>query len=361
MISRRCGAERVLGAAGHDQLGELGREEALQPAQALHLAHLLLHALLEGAVPLGQREGVPRLLVPEALLLEAGADPGTEQHGVARLGEIVLGPELDRADDAGRLVERRDHQDRDVAPVRVLLEPRQHRGPVEVRHHDVEEDEVDRLGLEDRERLGSALGHADPMALSREAPRQELAVLLVVVDHQDRGRRAPPVPRGSPDSPPRPPRCGAAPRARTGADAVRAPRPVRDQRPEPRHRGADALRVRRDRAVAAFGRQPDEPAHRLIEPVQGRRDLRGEAADVHAARLDASRSERVLDDRQERAALAADPAERLASSPASSASSSSISLYPRMWLSGVRSSWRRWARLPGPGSSGRPTTGGRGA
>ena len=80
------GAERVLGAAGHDQLGELGREEALQPAEALDLAHLLLHALLEGPVPLGQLEGVPRLLVPEALLLEAGADPGAEQHGSHGLG-----------------------------------------------------------------------------------------------------------------------------------------------------------------------------------------------------------------------------------------------------------------------------------
>ena len=41
--------EGVLGAAGHDQLGELGREEALEPAEPLELGDLLLHPLLERA------------------------------------------------------------------------------------------------------------------------------------------------------------------------------------------------------------------------------------------------------------------------------------------------------------------------
>ena len=35
------GLERILGAAGHDQLGELGREEALEPPEPLELADLL--------------------------------------------------------------------------------------------------------------------------------------------------------------------------------------------------------------------------------------------------------------------------------------------------------------------------------
>ena len=48
------GLERVLGAAGHDQLGELGREEALEPAQPLELGDLLLDPLLERPVPVGE-------------------------------------------------------------------------------------------------------------------------------------------------------------------------------------------------------------------------------------------------------------------------------------------------------------------
>ena len=44
--------ERIVGAAGDDQLGELRREEALQPARPFELADALRDALLERAVEL---------------------------------------------------------------------------------------------------------------------------------------------------------------------------------------------------------------------------------------------------------------------------------------------------------------------
>ena len=185
------GAERIVGAAGHDQLGELGREEPLQPAQALHLGDLVLDALLERPVPLGQLQRVLGLLITEPLLLEAGPDPGSQQHGVAGLRQVVLGAELDRPDHARCLVERRDHQHRDVTALRILLEPLQHRGPVEVGHHDVEQDQVDRLALEEGQRLPAAGRGQDAVALASEPPHQQLTVLLVVVDDQDRGRAVP--------------------------------------------------------------------------------------------------------------------------------------------------------------------------
>ena len=46
--------QRVLGVAADDQLGELGREEALEPLEPLELGELLLHAPLERAVPVGE-------------------------------------------------------------------------------------------------------------------------------------------------------------------------------------------------------------------------------------------------------------------------------------------------------------------
>jgi hypothetical protein len=46
--------ERVVGVAGEDQLGELGREEALQPPQTIELADLVGHPLLERLVQDGQ-------------------------------------------------------------------------------------------------------------------------------------------------------------------------------------------------------------------------------------------------------------------------------------------------------------------
>ena len=42
------------------------------------------------------------LLVAQALLLEARADARLEQHRIDRLGQVVLGAELDAAHDAGR-------------------------------------------------------------------------------------------------------------------------------------------------------------------------------------------------------------------------------------------------------------------
>ena len=55
------GLERIVGAAGHDQLGELRREEALQPAEPLELGDLLRDALLERPVPLQPEERLPWL------------------------------------------------------------------------------------------------------------------------------------------------------------------------------------------------------------------------------------------------------------------------------------------------------------
>ena len=47
--------ERIVGAAVDDRLGELGREEALEPPQPLQLADLVLDALLEGLMKLQEK------------------------------------------------------------------------------------------------------------------------------------------------------------------------------------------------------------------------------------------------------------------------------------------------------------------
>jgi hypothetical protein len=84
--------EWVLGAPRHDQLGELGREEALEPRELLELGHLLAHASLERLVPLRQLARAARILIAQALLLEAGSDARPQEHRLEGLGEIVLAP-----------------------------------------------------------------------------------------------------------------------------------------------------------------------------------------------------------------------------------------------------------------------------
>ena len=57
-------------ATGEDDLGNLRREEATQPVEALELRHLALHPLFERTVPLGKLsrlglDGVVVLLDPQ--------------------------------------------------------------------------------------------------------------------------------------------------------------------------------------------------------------------------------------------------------------------------------------------------------
>ena len=90
-----------------------------QAVGARPLALDLLH------LPLDPRE-IRHLLIAPALLLEAGADARLQQHRLERLGQVVLGAELDAAHHAVEVVERRDHDHRDVAQPGIVLEAPQH-------------------------------------------------------------------------------------------------------------------------------------------------------------------------------------------------------------------------------------------
>ena len=67
--------QRIVGAAGDDQLGELRREEALQPADPLELAHAVGDALLERSVELGELALLAQHLVVERLDAQQRAHP----------------------------------------------------------------------------------------------------------------------------------------------------------------------------------------------------------------------------------------------------------------------------------------------
>jgi hypothetical protein len=300
------GPERVLGASRHDQFGQLRGEESLEPTEALDVSNLLLDALLERAVPRRQLHEVPGLLVSEMLLLQTRSDPSPQEHGVARLRQVVLGAELDGANDASRLVQGGDHEDGDVSAVGILLEAFQHRGTVQVRHHDVEQNKVDRFATEQRERFEAALGRPDLVALPDEPAGQELAVFLVVVDHQDRRRCDGTVLGGAPVA-------RRWRRRRDGGrgrwDAYRgAHHPAIDERPQPRGRRHDPLSVCNHGSCVAVADQPHEPVRRVPEAVQRRGQHRGEAIEIRRPGLPAGRRERFLDGGQKRPPLGVDGA-----------------------------------------------------
>ena len=138
-----------------------------------------------------------------------------------------------------------------MAALGILLEARQHGGPVEVGHHDVEQDQIDPLALKKGHRFPAARRGQHLVTIADEPPGQELPVLLVVVDDQDRGpgvpcargRAALGLVRGRSD---------VGPGQGGSAAGARLRGPCPDQVAEPRDRAGDAARTG---AVVAVSRK----------------------------------------------------------------------------------------------------------
>ena len=124
------------------------------------------------------------------------ADAGQELARVERLGEVVVGPDLEPDHPVDRLAGRGQHHDADAT-----LRP-QGAGesePVLAGHAEVEDHEVDRPLRHHLAHRGTTVRDADREALPRQELAQHLPDLGLVVDHQDvrltRHRLPPPDPR----------------------------------------------------------------------------------------------------------------------------------------------------------------------
>jgi len=71
----------------------------------------------------------------------------------------------------------------------LILEPSEHLKAVDLRHHHVEEDEIEGVRLEPRNRLlAIARGLDIGVALEIEMQLQRVDVVIVVIDNEDPGR-----------------------------------------------------------------------------------------------------------------------------------------------------------------------------
>ena len=105
---------------------------------------------------------------------------------IERLGKVVIGAHPQAGDPLDVAALGRGDQDRRVA---ALADRREDRLAVEAREHQVEDDEVDRLGVEGRDRH-AAVGHdADGVPVALEIEPEELAEAWFVLDDQDPGAR----------------------------------------------------------------------------------------------------------------------------------------------------------------------------
>src|SRR5262249_31867767 len=127
-------------------------------------------------------------LIVQSLALQAGSYAGAQQRRIERLGQIVLGTQLNAADNAVDLVDSGNHDDRDVPQALVRLHCRQHLVAVHLRHHDVEQDEIERFGVEQVQSVPAVGSGGDvQIALAGKPTAQRESVVLDVVDHEQRG------------------------------------------------------------------------------------------------------------------------------------------------------------------------------
>ena len=106
--------------------------------------------------------------------------------GLNGFEQIIDRAELDAAHHAVHLVERRDHDDREIAQPGLILQPGEHLIAVHLRHLHVEQDEVEGFALEPRDRLLAVLRGFDiAVTLEIEVERQRVAIVVVVIDDED--------------------------------------------------------------------------------------------------------------------------------------------------------------------------------
>src|SRR4051812_2686417 len=161
--------------------GEVLKEQPLGPGQLDQLAVAGDHPSFEIDLDVVELEdpGSRRRSRGPA---QHGADTRCELVGMERLGDVVVGTEVEALRLVGRRTLGRQQDDRDGAPLPELAHDLD---PVEVGHHDVEQDDVrpDLLGL--LERLFAAVGGDDAEALFAEGDRDELRDSGFVVGDED--------------------------------------------------------------------------------------------------------------------------------------------------------------------------------
>ena len=113
-----------------------------------------------------------------------GVDPGKQFAGGEGLGQVVVGAHLQADDAVGLVVARGEHQHRRglvLADAQLAAEQQ----AVVAGHHDVEDDQVHRVGFEERAHLPAIGDDGGAQAVLLQVVAYQLANLAVIVDDQD--------------------------------------------------------------------------------------------------------------------------------------------------------------------------------
>jgi len=116
-------------------------------------------------------------------------EPRLELREVDRLRDVIVRARLESLDLVLGRVERRLHDDRNERQRFVRLDPAGDFDTVDLRHHDVEQDQVRRGRIDLVQRLRAVAGRFRPVPPRFEPRPQQLDIVLVIVDDQDAGGR----------------------------------------------------------------------------------------------------------------------------------------------------------------------------
>ena len=130
-----------------------------------------------GAHPLG-----PALAHLRVAAAEHGADARKQFARAERLGEVIVGAELEAHHPVGLVAPSGEHDDRDR---RLVAEPAREVHAVFGLEPQVEQDEVDDLALEHLGHRVTVCDRGDPQLVLPEIVRDELANRGIVVDGED--------------------------------------------------------------------------------------------------------------------------------------------------------------------------------
>ena len=123
--------------------------------------------------------------VAQPLLFEAGADAGAQEDRVEGFGDIILGAQLDAADDALDLVEGGNHDDRQMLQGGIGFHASQDFAPIEAGHEQIEQDKIELAGADLFKGIPAIADCGDGIAEFFEPAAEQFAVRFVIVGEQE--------------------------------------------------------------------------------------------------------------------------------------------------------------------------------
>jgi hypothetical protein len=178
---------------GRDQkFRQLWRKIPLELADALQFRYLRVDPFFQLAVPFRQLPGLDlearRLF---SALIVQHFDPQHRFHArhqgglIDGFGEVFLSAGIQPDHDIFRVWLRGHQDDRYEGQIRIVFQAPADLNPIHLGHHDVEDNEVRRLGLDLRERFHPVAGRSDVIAVHGKARLKDIQIGRVIVCNQD--------------------------------------------------------------------------------------------------------------------------------------------------------------------------------